>query len=256
MRDFRYHIHKELLEAFRTKKLMVLGIVVIFFALLDPVMLRLTPYMLEQIGGIDISGMIQLSQVAQMKEFQQDIYQLFTIVLVIIIGNVWLNEVKQETLIIPLSKGLKLGSIMKGKIVVYALYVNLLMLAGYSINYYYSGVIFGFGVDYYQVVISAMLMGIFYTFAIVLIIALSPVISNFPGVVFVTLIILFGGPFLVSLLEIEAFTPFGLLNEAAMFPRMLSKNIPVTIVCMMMISSMFYYVGIKVAGKKEIVKYR
>ncbi len=82
MRDLRYHIHKELLEAFRTKKLMVLGIVVFFFALLDPVMLRLTPYMLEQIGGIDISGMIQLSQVAQMKEFQQDIYQLFTIVLV------------------------------------------------------------------------------------------------------------------------------------------------------------------------------
>lgn len=256
MIELRFNLQKEFLEALRTKKLMVLGIVALFFSLLDPVMLKLTPYLVKEFAGMDMSGMIQLTQKAELIGFHQDIYQLFTIVLVITVGNVWINEVKQQTFVIPVSKGFKLSSIMLAKIITYALSVNVFIYVAYTINYYYSGIIFGFDVDYYQVFSSAAMMGLFYAFFIVLIIALGPILSNFPGIVFTTLLIVFGGPFITSLLDIGAYTPFGLMNEAAMFPRILNDTVIANIIYVAILSTVIYYMGIYVADKKEIIKYR
>lgn len=256
MEALKFSLKKEWLEGKRTKKLMVLAIAAMFFSLLDPVMLKLTPYLLQELSGIDIGNAISLTQVAQLKDYNQDMYQIFSIVLVVIVGNTWLNEVKNETLVIPVSKGVSLSAIMLGKISMYTLFINGLMIIAYSVNYYYSGVIFGFEVGYYQVLISALLMGLFYSFCIVFMITFSPIIASYPGIIFMTLLIVFGGQFLAALLKIDRFTPFALVSEASMFPRIMSNQIYVTIVSGLILAIVLYTIGITVATKKEIVKYR
>lgn len=256
MRELRFGVKKEFLEAHRTKKLMVMGIIALFFALLDPVMLKMTPYLLKEFSGIDMGDMIQLTQTAELKDFHQDIYQLFTIVLVIVIGNVWLNEVKQRTLVIPVSKGLKLSTIILAKIITYAVLVNVLIYIAYTLNYFYSGIIFGFGVDYYQVFSSAVMMGLFYTFCIVFIISISIWVSKFSAVVFITLLVIFGGSFIASLLKVEVYTPYGLLNEASVFPKILSQTVISNTISVVILSMIIYYFGTIIANKKEIIKYK
>jgi ABC-2 type transport system permease protein len=249
-------IKKEWMEVCRTKKLMALSAMALFFALLDPVMLKLTPYLLKEFSGVELGEMIQLTQIAELIDFHQDMAQIYAIVLVIIMSNVWINEVKQQTLVMPVSKGVNSADIILAKILTYALIIMGLMIIAYSTNYYYAGIIFGFRVDYYQVLTSALMMGIFYTSCIAFIITLSVLLMNGPAVIFMTLLAIFGGPFLASLLKVEVYTPYALLNEAKNFPRMLPDTIVLTIVCVLILTVIVYYIGTIFANKKEIIKYR
>ena len=87
MEALKFSLKKEWLEGKRTKKLMVLTIVAMLFSLLDPVILKLTPYILQEFSGIDLGDAISLTQVAQLTKYNQDMYQIFSIVLVVIVGN-------------------------------------------------------------------------------------------------------------------------------------------------------------------------
>lgn len=256
MKSLVNSIKKEFMEASRSKRSIALIAMALFFALFDPVVLKLTPYILKEVSGIDLGDMIQLTQIAELKEFYQDIYQLYSIVLIIVIGNTWLNELKDQTLIIPISKGIKVSQIIIAKMITYSLLVNIIMLVAYSINYLYSGIIFGFTVDYYQILTSSILMGVFFTFCICFIISLSVVVSNYPAVIFLSLLMLFGGPIITKLFRIGEYTPFGLLSEASLFPRILTSSISVTFVCVMILLVFVYYFGTIIANKKEIIKYR
>lgn len=256
MRDLMINMKKEWMEAARTKKLIGIVALAMFFSILGPVMLRLTPFLLEEVSGMNLSGMIQLSQIAAMKDFHGDMYQLFSVVLIIIVSNVWINEVKNETMVIPVSKGVQVSSILLAKSLTYGLLVMGLMVVSYLINYYYAGLIFGFRMDAYQALTSGLLMGLYYSFMVFYIIAVSAFITHFAGVVFIALVTGFALPFLTGLLEISQYTPFGLLTEAGVFARVPRVESLTSVLATLILMVIVYSVGAYGAEKKEIIKYR
>ena len=247
---------KEWMEGVRSWKVIGIVLVALFFSIMDPVILRFTPYMLKEFSGMDIEGMIDLSQRNAMLNFHQDIYQIFTIAYLVIMGNVWLNEVKKKTVIIPVSKGLKISRILLAKSLVYSLMVLVVMLAVYLIDYLYAGLIFGFEMALSAAVVSGILMGIFYCFLTFLVIGLSTFIYNFPGVIFTGLTVVFAGPFLAGLMKVESYTPFGLLSEASKFEGLFGREIIVLLALALVWIAASYGLGVLAAGKKEIVRYR
>jgi ABC-2 type transport system permease protein len=244
------------MEALRTKKLLAIASGAFFFGLLDPVMLRLTPLLLKEFSGVDLSEAIQLSQPAALMDFHQDIYQIFTIILLIVVGDVWIKEMKNRTVIIPLSKGAGLEQMLLGKVMVYSGITMAAMLISYSVNYFYSGIIFGFRTDLYQALFSGFLMGVFYAFSIVLLLVLSIVTGQFPVAMILSLGVVFAGPPVAAVFGVTVFTPFRLSHEAALFPRMPESELIVSGVITLLIMVVLFQLGSIVARRKDIVKYR
>lgn len=256
MKALLTHIRKEWMEALRTKKLLAIGAGALFFGLLDPVMLRLTPLLLKEFSGVDLSGVIQLSQPAELMDFHQDIYQIFSIILLLVIGDVWTKEMKNRTVIIPLSKGAGLDQMLLGKVIVYSGITMAAMLLSYSVNYFYSGIIFGFRTDLYQALFSGFLMGVFYAFSIVMLLVLSIVTGQFPVAMILSLGVVFAGPPVASLFGVTVFTPFKLSHEAALFSRVPDGQLIVSGAITLLIMVVLFQIGSFAATRKDIVKYR
>jgi hypothetical protein len=256
MRGLLAATKKEIMEASRTKKIFVLSAMAMFFGILDPVMLKMMPYILKQVAGADMSALVTLSQVAEVPDFHQDIYQIFTIVLVIVLAGLWTHEIKERTLVLPVLKGAKVGNLLIAKALAYSMIVIIILAVVYSVNYVYSGLLFGFGLDYNQVIYAALMMGAFYSFCIFMILFMSTFAENNLVVIILSLAIIYAGPFLVSLLKISKFTPFALLTEAGSFPRMPNQSILVSIISSLLILIIMTYSGLRIAERKEVVKYR
>lgn len=249
-------IKKEWMEALRTKKVIGLVALALFFGIMDPVMLRLTPYLLKEFSGMDLEGLIQLSQIAEIKDFHNDIFQLFTVISVIIISNTWIKEIKDETMVIPVSKGASISQILLAKSLVYSGLLIGLMVVTYSINYYYAGIIFGFRIDYYQAALSGLYMGFYFAFLVFFMVAVSTVITHFAGLIFITLVVAFAGPFLAGLFDITMLTPFGLAQEAGLFARVVNPQVLQTLLVTLLLMVGVYALGCLMAEKKEVYKYR
>ena len=256
MRDLFINMKKEWMEALRTKKVIGIVALALFFSIADPIMLKLTPFLFEEFSGVDLGSIIQLTQIAEMKEFHGDMYQLFGIVLIILISNIWVSEVKNETMVIPVSKGVSKSSIILAKSLTYGLLVMVLMVLSYMVNYYYAGLIFGYRMEAYQALTSGLLMGLYYCFMVFFIVAISAFVTHFAGVVFIALITTFAGPILTGLFEVSHFSPFGLLEEAGLFPRVLGGHVLTSVLTTLLVMVLAYSIGSYGAMKKEIIKYR
>ncbi len=249
-------IKKEWMEGFRTKKIIGLGALALLLGMMDPVMFKLTPYLLKEFSGMDVDGLIQLSQIAEIKDFHNDIYQLFTVISVIIISNIWIKEIKEETMVIPVSKGASISQILLSKSLVYSGYLVVLMVGTYSINYYYAGMIFGFRMDLYQAGLSGLYMGVYFAFLVFFMVGLSTLVIHFASVIFITLLLAFAGPLLAEILDVTMFTPFGLVQEAGMFSRVVNPQIIQSMLGSLILMVGIYTLGSLMAEKKEVYKYR
>lgn len=256
MRALKVQMKKEFMEAMRKKKLLVLAITALFFALGDPVMLRFTPYLLEEFSGTDVAGLVELSHFVAMKDFGQDMSMIFTFVLTVIISGTWLQEIKEGTAIIPLTKGVRIHIILLAKILVYSLAVTLMVIVAYGICYYYAGIIFGFGFGFTQAIYSGLLMAVYYTVYISFLVMVSTVMPQTAGVIFVGLIFVFGGNFLAGLVGIDRYMLFGLQNEAGLFPVLPAAHIVMTVVLSIVTAIVMYMVSAVMASHREAVRYR
>ena len=77
MPSLRAYIKKEVLEGIRTYKFLILIAGILFFAVLDPVVMKLLPEILKnQLGGLDVSAMVDFSQRGVMNSHLKNIFQM------------------------------------------------------------------------------------------------------------------------------------------------------------------------------------
>lgn len=119
MRAFFAFVKRELLEAWRSGKLTILGILFVLFGIMNPAIAKLTPWMLEMLSdSLEENGMIvtavTVNALTSWTQFFKNI-PMALIVFVLIFGSSFTKEYESGTLVLLLTKGIARYKIVLAK---------------------------------------------------------------------------------------------------------------------------------------------
>jgi len=124
MKNYFIFLKKELFEAAKTYKILIMGAVFLIFGMGSPLMAKFTPEIIKwamesdpAMAGMDFSGLItQPAALDSWYQFYSNIGQMGFIVLVVIFSGMLSSELSSGTLIIMLSKGLSRCAVILSKL--------------------------------------------------------------------------------------------------------------------------------------------
>ena len=142
-------LHKELLEAWRTRRLLVLAAVFLLFGLLAPITAKLTPELLKLVGesapGVVIQAPIPTSSDA-VAQYVKNLSQILPLVVLLVSMGAVSGEKERGTLPMVVAKPVGRGAVLGCKFAVLALTVLAALGLGAVAAYYYTVILFG-GLD-------------------------------------------------------------------------------------------------------------
>jgi ABC-2 type transport system permease protein len=152
-------ILKELREGLRSYKFLIIAFALLFFALLDPITLKLLPKLLKsQIGMEGFAEMMNINQSEAIKSYLGDVLQIVPVVIAFTIGGIVTKEFTEHYIDIPLSKGMDLNRLYTAKWIVYIVFIIVTTFIAMAINYTYASLIFGYGMVSLRVIFRAYSM--------------------------------------------------------------------------------------------------
>jgi ABC-2 type transport system permease protein len=218
--SFRSFFKKEGREGLRTYRFLIIALGILFFSLADPVLIKLLPILLEgQFAGLDVTAMMDLSQRGVLVSHFDNLHQISTFIMVIVLMGIVASEKADKTLILPLAMGVRPSAVILAKWASYSWVLMVVTVLGVSICYGYSGILFDeFVIGYGEVLKASLLQGVFYVYVLTLLIALSTWVKKPFLAGLSTLLAVFALP-LTGMIwpEISFYLPNQLLVEARYF---------------------------------------
>lgn len=243
-------IKRELLEGLRTYKFLIIAAVFMFFALLNPVMNKLVlPEILKsqfaEISGDMLNQMLITSQTDNVIGYLSDVFEVGSIVVVLILASLVSGELRTRSFILPISSGKSFHNLVISKLTVYGIFTILVAVAATLFDYLYAGILFGFDISGVLPVIRAgLLQGLFFVFAISMVITVGSFVKKPIVAGMLTLMLTYGTQILSGLFKIEKFTPAGLLKEAGMLAEKANPGIYVTLAITVALVAAFISIAI------------
>lgn len=218
MRIMQY-IKKEVYFGLRNSKFLILIIGFLFFAVLTPVMTKvILPEVLKsQFPGMTqetLSEMLDMTQRGCIRSYMGDVFEIGTLIVVFTLCGVMAQEIKENTLVLPLCSGKQFGGITAAKMIVFGSVLVLSPTFALLIDYMYSGVLFSFEIGIAPIIRGGLLQGFFMVFVLTCLIMFGTWIKKPIPTGFVTLAFVYGLHFLGGTLKINNYLPSGLLAEA------------------------------------------
>jgi len=171
-------LKKEFLEIIRTKKLLILAIVLLFVAVSSPILAKLIPTIFK---NLDMQGVKLTIPEATWKDsidqFVKNLSQIALIVIVFMFAGSIAEEKNKKTLEIVLTKPITRSSFIISKFVSSLTVTSLVYLAGSIIFYIYTMTIFG-SFSFGNFIIMALLLLLYLWQVISLTLFCSTVFSN------------------------------------------------------------------------------
>jgi ABC-2 type transport system permease protein len=137
-------VKKEILEQWRTKKILVLCIIFLFVAIASPILAKLTPELLK---NISVPGMvIKLPEPTfrdAIDQFMKNLSQVALLVLIFLVAGAVSDEKNKKTLEILLTKPISRTKFIFSKFIGYFLSISLVFVVTGGLFYSYTSVIFG-----------------------------------------------------------------------------------------------------------------
>jgi hypothetical protein len=131
-------IWKEHTEGMRRKQYFAIGILLLGFALLSPVMMKALPALLEaQTGSQEMAAAIPVNLRESLRSFIKNIHQIATLLLVYL-GASQIAYERNQRVVFPLHAGLALKGLVWAKALVYGLAIFLLSLGASAITVIYG----------------------------------------------------------------------------------------------------------------------
>lgn len=130
---------KELLESFRTYKMLIMMVIFILFAVMSPAAAKLTPKIMEMAlpEGVSIS-MGDPTALDSWQQFFKNVGQMGLFVLVIMNSGLLIREINKGTLINLLTKGLTRKTVILSKFSMAVLQWTIVYWVSEIITYYYT----------------------------------------------------------------------------------------------------------------------
>ena len=136
-------IKKEFLESLREHKLIIILMGFIFFSLATPPLLKLTPKLLEEQYGEEISSLMNFTAINSVENYIGSTFsQICILILALAIGGVLSNELNTKSIVIPFTKGIGKSTLALAKIIYYSIVVSIITMLSTVLNIVYSYVVF------------------------------------------------------------------------------------------------------------------
>ncbi len=217
MKTFNAYFKKEIIESIRTNKYLILFIGTIFWALLDPLMLKLLPIFLESSLPVDLAAVFStFTRDTAFQNFIGDLFQIGTLFIAFTLMGTISNEVYFKRLVFPYSAGTVPAGMVIAKYIHYTVTVSLFILIAFLTNYFYTNRLFEGGILGIGIVIrSALLYILYYAVLLALLIFLSSLFRR--GLIAGIMVIVLGYTLSIfnQIPRIRAYLPNYLLFKAA-----------------------------------------
>lgn len=168
MKSFKAYFKKEILESVRGNKYLILFIGTVFWALLNPLMLKLLPllmknYLPPDLSPPDLSAVFStFTRDTAFQSFLKDLFQIGTIIISLTLMGLISNEVSLKKLIFPYSRGVNPAGVVLAKYIHYTVTISFFILIAFLTNYFYLNRLFTGGVLSIEIVLKSSLLYILY----------------------------------------------------------------------------------------------
>lgn len=218
MWTFKAYFKKEFIESVRQYKYLMIAAGILIFALLDPIMLKLLPDILKSQLPADLSVLLVTTQKTAVQGYIKDLNQIGLLFVVFVFSGCLSDEIYNQKLVFPYSKGAKPVSIVLAKLLNYVITVSVFTVLGFLINYYYVTILFSKDpLEFASLVPSIVLVIIYFIFNISLTMLLSSIFKR--GLIsgIITLALTLTTSALSGLKAIGRFIPYKLITLANEF---------------------------------------
>ncbi len=194
MKQFITLLKKDIIELYRTRKILILGIVFLFFTILSPISAYLLPDILEMVGQYDDSIVIIVPEPTYIDSYMQFISnfsQITIFVMIIVFAPLIVEEKRKGTFHTLLNNGVSKSNFVLAKVTSQVKVLTLLYLISVGIFLIYTKILFG------QALISNWLwffvaIYLYYVFLISLINLISVITKNNIMSIGISLLAFFG----------------------------------------------------------------
>jgi ABC-2 type transport system permease protein len=199
---------KETLEGMRSYRFLILGATVLFFAVFDPVMIKLLPMIMKSQVGADFSDLVPATRDYAFGSFIGDLFEIGSLVVCLVLGGTVARERKERAFVIPFAKGADFSGIIAAKALVYAFFLLAVTVPSVFISYAYSGILFpGDRADLIPVLRAAVNCSLYFAYLVAVVTLASSLAPSGLAASLSSLVVAYGVPALGSLLKIESRLP-------------------------------------------------
>ena len=179
MTTFKAYFKKEIIESIRQYRYLILATGILLFAIMDPIMLKLLPVIMKNQLPADLSSLMVFTQKTAAQNYIKDLYQVGMMIVIFAISGTLSDEINSGKIVFPYSMGGRPSGIVIAKVLHNILTTAILTFIGFSLNYYYISIFFtGTALSYKQILISAAIWIVFFSFAITLATFLSSIFKK------------------------------------------------------------------------------
>lgn len=251
MATFKAYLKKEIIEASRHYRYVVLAVGILVFAILDPVMLKLLPVILKNQIPVDMASLFKITPKYSVLNYIKDLTQIGYMFVVFSISGALSEEITSKKLMFPYSMGGKPWGIVLSKLLHYIFVVCILTLLGFLTVYYYAGLLFkGESTGINGVFTAAILIGLYYIFNITLTIFFSSFFKKGIGAAFTTILINFIQIPFISFKGVGKYLPYTLVERANAFTM---ENTSGTIIFTLAACMVLTYLTVKRMDRVEVI---
>ena len=253
MKTFSAYFKKEILEATRTNKYLILFAGTFFWALMVPLLLKLLPLFLKSLP-IDISAVLEdFNRDTAYLSFLGDFFEVGTIFFALTLMGIISNEVYYRRLVFPYSSGAGTTGMVLAKYIHYGLTFSIFILIGFITNYFYTDRLFEGGMlEIGMVIRSSLLYMVYYAFLLSFLIFLSSLFRR--GIIAGIIVILLGYTLSIfnQIPRIRAYLPNYLLFKAADIGSIFDSTLIPTIIISVVLIAAFLFFSILRIKKLDI----
>ena len=143
MKNLYYFTKKELVESWRTSRLLLLIIIFLIFGLMNPLLAKLTPEIVKMTIGAAMAKTIpDPTSLDSWTQFYKNLTQIGLIVIALVFSGTVSNEISKGTLINLVTKGLRRWSVIVGKMISLILQWTLCLLLTFLVTWGYTAYYF------------------------------------------------------------------------------------------------------------------
>ena len=254
MGSFKAYFIKEIKESIRNHKYLILAVGFIFWALLDPLMLKLLPLLLKNYMPVDVSVLFStFTRDTAFQTFLKDLFQIGSLFIIFTLMGIISNEVYSKNLVFPYSRGLKPAGMVIAKYIHYLITISLFILIAFLTNYLYIIRLFSGGLLSISVVFKSSLLYILY-YAVLLsfLLYLSSLFkrSIIPGII--TIVFAYCLSILNQFKTIRSYFPNYLFLKAADIKNIFDSTLIPTVIISFCIIILLVYLSILHMKKIDI----
>ncbi|MCL4417545.1 MAG: hypothetical protein M1365_12775 [Actinobacteria bacterium] len=254
MGSFKAYFKKEIKESLRNHKYLILAVGFIFWALLDPLMLKLLPLVLKSSLPADLTSLI--SNITRDDAFQsllKNLFQIGTLFVVFSLMGIISNEVSNKNLVFPYSRGLKPAGMVVAKYIHYLAAISLFILTAFLTNYLYVTKLFGGGLLTIGAVFkSSLLYMLYYAVLLSLLLYLSSLFKRgiVPGII--TLVLAYSLGIINQFKTVRNYFPNYLFVKAADIKNIFDSSLIPTVIVSLCIIILLVYLSVVRMKKMDI----